>query len=207
MSKKLYIADTHFGHANVLKLDERPFNTIEEHDEELICRWNNKVDREDHVYIVGDFCWKKSKEWPQYLQRLNGHKHLLLGNHDGKQVWDINIETRKYFDHIDKINEIKDNGRKVILCHYPIPFYRHSHMENVYMLCGHVHSTREWEQLQRLINELNTDRTIADFYEKPEAHSYNRAQIYNIGAMMPWMDFTPQTLDEIIEEGGKYVEM
>ena len=207
MSRKLYISDTHFGHANVLKLDERPFDSIEQHDEELIHRWNDTVLKSDDVYIVGDFCWKKTKEWPQYLEKLNGKKHLILGNHDGKSISDIAPETRKYFESIDTLKEIKDGDNKVILCHYPIPFYRHSHLKNVYMLCGHVHATKEWEQLEAVIDFLQDGKFKADFFGLEDAHTNNRGQIFNVGAMMPWMKYAPKTLKEIVEVSDIYVEM
>lgn len=50
-----YTADLHFGHANIIKLCHRPFASIEEMDEKLIEKWNNKVKNGDTVYIVGDF--------------------------------------------------------------------------------------------------------------------------------------------------------
>lgn len=52
-----YIADTHFGHENVILLDSRPFVTVDEMDREMIERWNEKVQDADDVYILGDFCY------------------------------------------------------------------------------------------------------------------------------------------------------
>ena len=56
-----FTSDLHFGHENVLKFDDRPFETVEEMDEELIRRWNNKVDKGDLVYVLGDLIWKSAK--------------------------------------------------------------------------------------------------------------------------------------------------
>lgn len=42
-----FTADMHFGHENVIKFDNRPFKSLEEMDEELIKRWNNKVGKAD----------------------------------------------------------------------------------------------------------------------------------------------------------------
>lgn len=63
MAKNFYIADTHFGHKNILKYDNRPFFTTEEMDNELVERWNAAVDPSDTVYILGDFCWKGEEMW------------------------------------------------------------------------------------------------------------------------------------------------
>ena len=56
--KTFFTSDLHFGHENVIKFDERPFNSVEEMDEELIKRWNNKVGKGDIVYVLGDLIWK-----------------------------------------------------------------------------------------------------------------------------------------------------
>lgn len=51
-----YISDTHFGHANIINFDKRPFKNTEEMERELISRWNSVVTSADTTYILGDFC-------------------------------------------------------------------------------------------------------------------------------------------------------
>lgn len=55
-----FTADTHFGHANILKLCGRPFDTIEEMNEKMIGNWNDRVKGTDTVYIVGDMFFRCS---------------------------------------------------------------------------------------------------------------------------------------------------
>ena len=62
------------------------------------------------------------------------------------------------------------------------------------MLYGHVHNTREYVFLEKLRKELRKTRT---------EHSHARAQFINVGCMMPWMDYTPRTLDEILDGNEK----
>ena len=50
-----YISDLHFGHANILKFDNRPFRNTEEMETSLIENWNNTVLAGDTTYILGDF--------------------------------------------------------------------------------------------------------------------------------------------------------
>ena len=83
MGKIFYIADTHFGHDNIRKLSNRPFSTVEEMDNALINNWNSVVTDDDDVYILGDFSYK-SEDPIDYLKKLNGKKHLIVGNHDNK---------------------------------------------------------------------------------------------------------------------------
>lgn len=56
-----FIADTHFYHENVIKFDKRLFSSIEEMNQMLIKNWNNVIQSNDQVYILGDFCWKPRK--------------------------------------------------------------------------------------------------------------------------------------------------
>lgn len=85
-----YISDLHFGHKNVIRFDTRPFQSVDEMDEELIRLWNNKVSDTDDVYIVGDFSYRSGRQEQWYLKQLNGCKHLILGKYldeDKNSIW------------------------------------------------------------------------------------------------------------------------
>lgn len=186
MNRIFYIADTHFGHENVIKFDGRPFPNIEEMETELIKRWNETVNKKDYVYILGDFIWKDRNKWETLPKLLNGKKILIVGNHDLRQ---FTPEIQENFLDIQKTMEIKDSGRRVILCHYPMPFYRADYNENMYHLYGHVHNTDEdklMEELRKYILE-HDNREI----------SKTKCQFYN--AWLGYHDWKPATLDEIIE--------
>ena len=55
-------------------------------DEEIIKRWNRTVTPQDHTYILGDFAFCNAEKAIQHLQRLNGKKTLIIGNHDTKLI-------------------------------------------------------------------------------------------------------------------------
>ena len=192
-----YISDLHFGHANVIRFDHRPFSGVEEMEEILVMNWNAAVRPGDTVHILGDFCWGKSDEWIRILRRLNGNKVLILGNHDLSQYPPA---LRQHFADIKDYKEIEDNGRRVIMSHYPIMFYKHSNNRKYYMLCGHVHNTAENDFLEKWIAELRKEPGPGDI------HAVNVGQIINVGCMMPWMHYTPRTLDEIIRGRDSYLE-
>ena len=78
-----FIADTHFGHKNVIAFDGRPFDTIHDHDECLIDRWNKRVGDGDIVYHLGDFSLCPFEKTKAIFDRLKGIKVLVIGNHDG----------------------------------------------------------------------------------------------------------------------------
>ncbi|MBQ3664432.1 MAG: metallophosphoesterase family protein [Clostridia bacterium] len=182
-----YISDLHLGHANVIRFDNRPFADLDEMHREIIGRWNAAVTDEDTVYILGDFCWGKEADWLLYLPQLSGQKVLIRGNHDPKQ---FGAEVRKYFQDIREYKEITDSRKHVILCHYPIPFHRADYSAACWMLYGHVHITRERQYMDRFRSQIK-----ANCRERGDCVG----NWINVGCMMPWMDYTPQTLDRIIE--------
>lgn len=83
-----FTSDLHFGHVNILKYTNRnkylgmKTSEISEMNERLVTLWNEQVDPEDTVYVLGDFAMGKVLETVQYARRLHGHKHLIMGNHD-----------------------------------------------------------------------------------------------------------------------------
>ena len=166
-----YISDTHFGHDNIIKHSKRPFCDAAEMDREIIKRWNNAVTNKDDIYFLGDFCFKSGNSPKEYFDRLNGKFHIILGNHD-KPIKNFKhnkiVEKSMYLD-------INDNGRRVILFHYPITEWN-GYFRDSYHLYGHIHNNTENEAYKIMRNIPNA---------------------YNVGADI--LDFAPRTLDEVIE--------
>ena len=99
-----FLADTHFGHENALAFDNRPFQTIEEHDRALMENWNGAVGLDDEVFILGDISWLNASKTIEIVKVLNGIKHLIVGNHDKKLL--KNREFRSLFAEITDYKEI-----------------------------------------------------------------------------------------------------
>lgn len=183
-----YISDLHLGHANAIKFDKRPFRTVEEMTQTVIRNWNDAVSPTDTVYILGDMFWKASTSPHLVLQQLNGKKHLIRGNHDKNHGdWRIYESVADYADIIDTARD--GTQRRVILCHYPIPCFN-GHMYGAYHLYGHVHASQEYNVIEQ------TRKTLENMvYNDGKIHPCN---MYNAGCMLPYMNYTPRTLDEII---------
>lgn len=81
-----FIADTHFGHTNVIKYAGRPYDGVEEMNEDLIKRWNKAVGKADRVFMCGDFALGSKTMIIEIGNRLHGRKTLILGNHDGASM-------------------------------------------------------------------------------------------------------------------------
>lgn len=88
--RKFVTADLHLGHNNILKYEDSraKFANVEEMDNYLISRWNSIVSPIDHVYIIGDVSfYKDDAKTKELINRLNGTKHLIDGNHDKDRSW------------------------------------------------------------------------------------------------------------------------
>lgn len=183
-----FISDLHFGHTNCLAFDNRPFKTIEQHDELLVKFWNETVGVDDDVYILGDISWYGSSKTASIFRQLNGNKHLIKGNHDGGLL--RNAELRDLFVEIKDYKELDiGGGKSVVLCHYPIPCFK-NHFYGWYHLYGHVHNSFEWNMMENVKNQMK------DLYDKD-------CNMYNVGAMMSYINYTPRTLEEIINSTNK----
>lgn len=178
----LYISDLHFGHKNVIEFDRRPFDNVDEMDETLICLWNDKVKNEDHVYVVGDFCYRNGRQEQWYLRQLNGHKHLILGNHYIKIQ--SNEEAMSYFESADHIKIVKDEEKDIVLCHFPLASWPMEHHGSLHIY-GHVHGNgRDGERLDVIEYMLGKERTL------------------NAGCMIN--NFTPASINELIDNNKRY---
>lgn len=186
-----YIADLHLSHANIIRFDSRPFDSVEEMNETIISNWNKKVKSGDTTYILGDFCWGKEPDWIKILDRLNGNKVLIRGNHDLKQM---SKTLKDKFLYIKDRHEISDCEKKIVLSHYPELAYKSSYNPNVFMLHGHVHyRTNEAKHVRKWVKDLK-ESCVNDWD--------NKGQIINVGCMLKEMDYTPRTLMEILHANG-----
>ena len=180
---KFFISDLHFGHKNALSFDNRPFVDITTHDNHLINQWNNVVGIDDDVYILGDISWYNSSKTIDIVKQLNGNKHLIIGNHDKKLL--KNQELRNQFMEICDYKELHlDDGNLLVLSHYPIPCFNRHYYGSIH-LYGHVHNSFEWNMMEHIKHEMEA------LYDCP-------CRMFNVGAMMSYIKYTPRTLEEIL---------
>lgn len=173
-----FTADTHFGHANIVRMCERPYSDIDEMNEALIAAWNDRVSGGDTVYIVGDMFFRCADPEP-ILRRLKGKKRLILGNHDGS--WIGKVEISRYFASVDTLLEISDGKHGLTLCHYPLLTWKHA--KRSYMIHGHIHND-----------------TAADYWPL----LLRRERVLNAGVDVN--GFQPVTFDELLANNIAYKE-
>ena len=134
MANIFVISDTHFGHKNILNFKNaegqslRVFEDVNQMNEHMIERWNSVVRPEDKIYHLGDLI-VKGDDWA-LLGRLQGHKRLILGNHDYPNM----RLYQPYFEDIYSTRLLD----KLLLSHIPIhPLSLGKAIANVH---GHVHN-------------------------------------------------------------------
>ena len=104
-----YTSDLHLGHANIIRHCNRPFASVEDMDEALIGNWNAKVTDGDTVHILGDLMFRNSCPSEEYLSRLKGKKHLVVGNHD--KAWMKKVDLSRWFESVEMMRFFTDGQR------------------------------------------------------------------------------------------------
>lgn len=141
-TRKFYTSDTHFGHQGMLVFGGRKFKDTSEMDELLIKRWNEVVGSSDIVYHLGDFAFQldNAERVNGIFHRLNGRKFLVIGNHDVRKDGTLHptIAALAWEDQPQQMMEVKDEGNRVILCHYSLRVWPASHRGS-YHFYGHSH--------------------------------------------------------------------
>lgn len=149
--RTFFYSDPHFGHRNIIEYCTRPFRDSAHQTEELIARYNSVVTPEDEVRWLGDAFFTTKPEAAGIMRRLNGTKHILLGNHDKRtKAWykDIGFET---------VQEGLVLFRRVALCHFPYIMehekdirlaHLHPKFEPRLLLHGHTHSPERFRPYQ-----------------------------------------------------------
>lgn len=132
-AKIFVISDTHFGHSKILEFEKeaRPYKTIQEHDYDLVQRWNSVVRPQDTVWHLGDVWFGKEGHLP--LLQCNGLKKLVMGNHDHHPM----ELYQKYFS---RIFGVATFGR-CVLSHIPVAAHQldSRYKKNIH---GHMHSKK-----------------------------------------------------------------
>lgn len=132
-----FTADLHFFHEGIIQNCRRPFKNAQEMNEELIRNWNAVVPKTGRVFVLGDMFWKQGDlgKCVKVMDRLNGKKWLIAGNHDG---FDREDYLEMGFEDARDYLELSVEKQQVICSHFPLlewnGFYRGS-----WHLHGHTH--------------------------------------------------------------------
>ena len=133
-----FTADHHFGHENIIKYCNRPFNSVAEMDNEMTTRWNEVVKPEDKIYHLGDFTLYGTAMFDSYIDQLNGKILIVPGGHDYR--W---MQGRGFSNCTMPLVSIEMDTKEkyplvIVLCHYAMRVWDRSHYGSLH-LYGHSH--------------------------------------------------------------------
>ena len=139
-----YTSDLHFGHRNVIRFCERPFENEKEMGKALIENWNETVGDNDIVFVIGDTFWfNDSHSIKKVLKQFKGADiYIIPGNHDDFKSYHRVDDPRIHLCEDVVVCWITQEGQKkreIWMSHYPMMTW--PHRENgAYQLFGHIHS-------------------------------------------------------------------
>lgn len=148
-----FSADYHINHRNILKYCNRPFTTIQEHDQHIISQTNKHVKSDDTLYFLGDLLFANKKYYFENLRNLLVKIKCqnivwVLGNHDPARTSAQSYLKLLRQENIRNISNALDytegylNNKFFIICHYALAIWNKQH-HGAYHIYGHSHSTAE----------------------------------------------------------------
>lgn len=151
--KTFVISDTHFEHERIIELCNRPFNSLDEMNHQMIQNWNNTVSNQDTIIHGGDFALNKKERGKEILDQLNGYKILVIGNHDrsAKQMKEMGFHE-VYQEYKTEVKIPQNKIRRVCFVHRPPnPAFIQKHLGIHFFIHGHTHLSN----IQTSVNVLN----------------------------------------------------
>lgn len=172
-----FTSDLHIGHANVILFDKRPFRDLNHMHEVLVNNYNSSVTDNDVCYFLGDVGLAKGDIVKEVINKLNGTKVLVLGNHDRNtysmydQGFDVVINSFVFYL----------GDKRISASHCPLPGIKredvtgmkgaqvgemwHGEFKNQrfmsfdptvdYHLSGHIHSGPHCDKKRTLGNQMD----------------------------------------------------
>ena len=151
-----FTSDLHVYHKNILKFqkdrreaigitdDMSDTEQMHKHNEYIINMWNMTVKKEDHVYILGDVSFGSTEDTRKILERLRGHKHLIIGNHDksckGLENYFESVSQIKEFPIKKHMYDFLEENIYLVLCHFPMVAWNRR-LHGAWMVHGHTHNS------------------------------------------------------------------
>lgn len=143
MGKIWLTSDTHFCHNKEFLWLPRGFGSQYEMNEAIVKNWNNVVNADDDVYLLGDVMLSDNVEGIKLLKSLKGKIHIVLGNHDTDTRIDLYSHCWNVVE-IEAAIRLKYNKYRFFLCHYPTICGNYDDgkelRKHTISLCGHTHT-------------------------------------------------------------------
>lgn len=136
-------SDLHVFHKKILDFcpKSRPFQDVDDMNQAIVDNCNKVIKENDTFYILGDVSFGRVSLTVELLNSIKcKNKILIVGNHDENYL--RKLAFRECFKEIHHYYELKHNGNKIILSHYPFLEWNGSRrgINSSYMFHGHCHS-------------------------------------------------------------------
>lgn len=152
-----FTSDTHLGETRFSIMNRLGFSNAQEMVDHFVNVHNEIVSPDDIVYHLGDVCYDKAPDFLPQIDRFNGRKILIRGNHDRCFT---DAQLAPYFERIiqEGCGMVLDvEGIMCYATHYP-----HCGKEEYFNLVGHIHSA--WRFQLNMMNvgvDVNHYRPVA----------------------------------------------
>ena len=145
--RKIWISsDFHFSHSNIIKFCQESrgqFQSVDEMGETLVNNLNSDISVDDTLIIVGDVGFGKPAVTCDYLNRINGKKIIVWGNHDTRLRYSTEFASVKNiigtYDYLEFTHIIDDKKHYICVMHFPLMEWHRKH-HGAYHFFGHKHT-------------------------------------------------------------------
>jgi len=147
---KWFTADQHFYHRKIIEYCNRPFKSEKHMRNTLINNFNDVVRKDDQTFILGDAAMLGGSQWERLrgvIQKLNGTKHLIYGNHDELR-WQRYIDVG--FTTTHSALWLDEGGHHIVMAHDPSVYCTLA--PGTIFLHGHIHTLYKSIPDKRVVN-------------------------------------------------------
>lgn len=189
---KFFTSDLHIGHKNIITYADRPFTRADGQpdtdlmEETLLANISSVVKPGDELYILGDIALNGDKAY-NFLTRLPTKQIFIVwGNHDpGRKEKQKRDKLKSLAVRSGDIMETKlHDGTKVIMCHYPMLRWNHSHHGSV-MLHGHTHGDLKYPYPMRIMDVGMDSEIQIGAFSHPKYFPVSEDEIIHFAKELP----------------------
>lgn len=205
-----FTSDFHLFHNNILKLDNRPFDNLDEMHKVIEESWNEVVKSQDIVIYLGDLSFAKKRDEQvveELLYSLNGTIHYVMGNHDDYRVIPKNKRFESIQDYLElRLTHMVDGKRvETLFCcmHYPIYSWNKAH-HGSYLIHGHCHMNlfdddKKWFSDMESFSKFIPKEKLEEYHTIIKNKHYYDKRVFDVGCM-GW-NYKPVSYLEILKLG------
>lgn len=139
----LHLTPIFVSHDRSFLYQPRGFNNIYSMNDAIIRKWNDTVNIDDDIYLLGDVMLNDDEYGIKCLKSLKGNIHIIRGNHDS----DNRIKLYKNCYNVVEVCEgkfLKYKNYHFYLSHYPAITANYDDDKplkaKTISLCGHYHT-------------------------------------------------------------------